>query len=302
MQKGGSKKKIPFFGQVATQPTKPRPLAFLSEPLLKYFPDLKSKLALANLKQTSREFIEKAVFSAIYMSLALLIVTVIVFNALSLDLILLVVFSILLSIVYFIGFFLMMMYYPVFRINQRQKDLEVELVFAGRHLLIALRAGLPFFDALVSVSSGYGVVSEEFRKVVDKLGGGIPMGQALREVSSDYPKSPFSSMLLQLSNAVSSGADIADSLESALSQISRGQVIALKAYGQKLNPLVMFFMIFGIIFPSLGVAFAVILFSFVSGGMIGMGPIVLLYVFFFIALVQFFFLTLVENSRPRFMV
>ncbi|VVB98141.1 Type II secretion system (T2SS), protein F [uncultured archaeon] len=200
------------------------------------------------------------------------------------------------------GSFMYMMFYPDAMISRRQRDIEAELVFAGRHVLIALRAGMPLFDSLVGVSSGYGAVSEEFRKVIDKINLGVPMGQAVREAGANSPSNEFSRIMMQLSNAISSGADVANSLEVVLTQISKEQAISLKAYGQKLNPLVMFFMIFGIIFPSLGVAFAIILFSLVSGGTIGLSPSSLFYVLAFIALVQFIFLSVMESSRPRYVL
>ena len=85
-----------------------------------------------------------------------------------------------------------------------------------------------------------------------------------------------------------------------LDQISKEQAIALKSYGQKLNPLVMFFMIFGVIMPSLGVAFAIILLSFIGGGQVSITPPMLAAVLALLAIVQFLFLGAVESSRPRF--
>ena len=85
-----------------------------------------------------------------------------------------------------------------------------------------------------------------------------------------------------------------------LNQVSQEQIIELKAYGQKLNPLVMFYMIFGVIMPSLGVAFLIILLSFVGTGLAGYGVGIMAGIFFFVTIVQFMFLTVVENSRPSF--
>lgn len=293
------KKKIPFFGGAQAAPTqKLSVLSPFSDKLLPYFPDLKRKLLQGGIQQTPAEFIEATLITSVYLALALTIIAAVLFSLIEMSLLSLIV----LAPIFFIAMFLLFLQYPDVRISQRQRDIDMELVFAGRHLLIAMRAGMPFFEALVGVSSGYGVVSEEFRKIVDKVGGGIPLGQALREVGSESPHSSFSSVILQLANALSSGADVASSLESALAQVSKEQVISLKAYGQKLNPMVMFFMVFGIIFPSLGVAFAVILFSLLSGGAISMNSATLLYIFFFIAAVQFFFLTMVESSRPRYIL
>jgi len=85
-----------------------------------------------------------------------------------------------------------------------------------------------------------------------------------------------------------------------LDQISKEQTIALKSYGQKLNPLVMFFMIFGVIMPSLGVAFLIILLSFIGGGQVSVGAPALAGMLALLAIMQFLFLGAVENSRPKF--
>lgn len=269
-----------------------------AESLIPYFPDLKKKLYLANMAETPVQFLEKAVISSIYISAALFLLVAVMFHLMYVN----ILFSLITLPFLVVGSFFYLMLYPEARTIRRQKDVEVELVFAGRHILIALRAGMPLFDSLVGVSSGYGAVSEEFRKVVEKINLGVPMGQAIREAGANSPSGAFARIMMQLSNAISSGADVASSLDVVLNQIAKEEVISLKAYGQKLNPMVMFFMIFGIIFPSLGVAFAIILFSLVSGGAMGITPTSLLYVIVFIALVQFIFLSVVESSRPRYVL
>lgn len=79
------------------------------------------------------------------------------------------------------------------------------------------------------------------------------------------------------------------------------EIIELREYGQKLTPMVMFFMIFGIILPSLGIAFAVILLSLL-GNLGGINSYLLLFAFAFITVVQFLFLALVESSRPNYLL
>lgn len=274
------------------------PLRPLAESFLIYFPDLKKKLYLANSPETPGDFLEKAITASIYVGAGLTVLLAMILQITFVNpLFALAAFPFLLA-----GMFGYMMLYPEAKIIARQRQIETELVFAGRHILIALRAGMPLFDAFVGVSSGYGAVSEEFRKIVEKINLGVPMGQAMREAGTNSPSNAYSRIMMQLSNAISSGADVGSSLEVVLSQIAKEQTISLKEYGQKLNPLVMFFMIFGIIFPSLGVAFAIILFSLVSGGSIGLNSNSLLYVMAFIAIVQFVFLSIVESSRPKYVI
>ncbi len=202
--------------------------------------------------------------------------------------------------VYYSGAFVYCMYYPVVKAKIRARDIDQELVFAGRHLLIELQSGVPLFDSLLGVTRDYGEVSAEFNKVVEKVTLGMPLGMALHDVAEGNPSQFFRRMVLQMANSIASGSDVSAALESSLEQISREQVIAIKAYGQKLNPLIMFFMIFGIIMPSLGVAFMIILSSFLGGTGLSFGSSALFGVMVAVAMVQFIFMTLVESSRPKF--
>ncbi|MFA6214230.1 MAG: type II secretion system F family protein, partial [Candidatus Micrarchaeia archaeon] len=175
-----------------------------------------------------------------------------------------------------------------------------ELVFAGRHMLIELQSGVPLFDAMLGISRDYGPVSVEFNKVVEKVTLGVPLGAALHDVAENNPSPYFNRLALQLANSLASGADIATTLQSSLDQISKEQILELKAYGQKLNPLVMFFMIFGIILPSLGVAFMIMMVSFLGGSGIAFGASALFGILAVIGIIQFIFLSMVESSRPKF--
>ena len=276
----------------------PKPVRFISERLYPYFPDLKKKMVVADIQQTPEDFIDRVVLSSIFLAIGLTIVTFIFFQLLIINLLFLIPLFLLYLI---LGFFYFMMY-PSVKILKRRREIDYELVFAGRHLLIAIKSGMPLFDAMVGVSRGYGAVSEEFNKIVEKVTLGVPMSQAIREVIQTSPSPDFNRVVLQIANSISSGADVAESLEVILNQIFREQIIALKSYGQKLNPMVMFYMIFGIIFPSLGLAFAVILFSLLGAGRFGLSGSLLILVFLMIAIVQFMFLAMVESSRPKYAI
>ncbi|HID72989.1 TPA: hypothetical protein EYP38_03525, partial [Candidatus Micrarchaeota archaeon] len=197
------------------------------------------------------------------------------------------------------GYFML---YPTAAIIKRRKELDYEIVFACRHIVIALQSGMPLFDTFVGASSGYGSVSREFVKIVDKVIVGVPTTQAIREVAHENPSPYFVRILMQIANSLASGADVGESLESVLNQISKEQMIQLKEYSQKLTPIVMFYMVFGIIVPSLGVVLATVVFSAISGGELGLTSVILVPTFFLIAIVQFLFLGVMESSRPRYLI
>lgn len=275
-----------------------KPVRFISEWLMPYYPNMRKKLLMAGISKSPEDFLDGAVLSSILMTIVLTVATAVFFSSMRVEMLWVVP----LFLVYLFITFQYFMLYPDVKITKRKKDIDYELVFAGRHLLIALKSWMPLFDSLVGVSKGYGAVSEEFNRIVEKVTLGVSMTQAIREVIQNCPSNDFNRIMLQIANSISSGSDVADSLEVVLNQVFREQVIALKAYGQKLNPLVMFYMIFGIIFPSLGLAFAVILFSLLGSGRFGITASLLLLVFVCIGIIQFLFLAMVESSRPKYVI
>ncbi|NYZ77326.1 type II secretion system F family protein [Candidatus Micrarchaeota archaeon] len=268
----------------------------VAELLTPRFPGLRKKLDFADMDETATAFVEKVIGSTLFVSIALLLVSLLFLVR---YLIPLFWIAPLIIVIPFLVFNYLMLY-PDAMLVKRTKELDYEIVFAGRHVVIALKSGMPLFETFVGASSGYGEVSREFKKIVDKIMLGVPTTQAIREVTQNNPSKYFVRMMMQIANSVASGADVGSSLEGVLDQISKEQMIQLKEYSQKLTPAVMFYMLFGIIVPSIGVVFAAAVFSFISGGQYGAS--VLIPVFLLIAIVQFLFLGLIESSRPRYLI
>ncbi|MFP3949549.1 MAG: type II secretion system F family protein [Candidatus Micrarchaeia archaeon] len=274
------------------------PLRSISEFILPYFPALRKKMILADMKKPPEKFMDQVLISSVFAAIALSILAFIFMDMAGIAMA--AAFTAVLFLLFLIfGFFYFMMY-PSVMVLKRRRAIDYELVFAVRHLLIGIRSGMPLFDAMVGVSRGYGEVSKEFNSIVEKITLGTPIAQAIREVVQKNPSPAFRRIMIQLANSVGSGADVAESLEIVLNQVFREQIIDMKAYGQKLNPLIMFYMIFGIIFPSLGMAFAIILFSFIGSGRFELNAPVLLLFLIMVGVIQFMFLSMVETSRPRY--
>jgi pilus assembly protein TadC len=150
---------------------------------------------------------------------------------------------------------------------------------------------------MLSISRDYGEVSREFAKIAERVNAGVPTDIAMHDISEDNPSMAFKRVLLQLINSIRSGSDVAKALESVLDQISREQITEMKAYGQKLNPIGMFYMIFGIIMPSLGIALGIIIFSFMS---VSVTSTMLYSVLFVVLIMQYIFLTIIESQKPDY--
>ncbi len=295
--------------QASEPPSQKRrgPLAPAAELLAQRMPELRPKLRMAGMDDEPVAFLEKTLTTALVLSGCLLVITYFfVYQAIADSLpanpagaALMIIGPLVLVPM---AAFRYLLFYPEAKVARREKELDYEIVFAGRHIAIALKSGMPLFDTFAGASTGYGAVSRELAKVVDKVVMGVPVAQAIRDVTQNNPSKYFNRVLIQISNSVASGADVGTSLESVLDQISKEQVIALREYSQKLTPIVMFYMIFGIIIPSLGVVLATVVFSAISGGKFGFSSGLLVMVFFILGVVQFLFLGAAEASRPKYLV
>lgn len=190
------------------------------------------------------------------------------------------------------------MSYPIDRSKVEGANVEKDILFAARDLVISMRSGMPLFNAMATVSNGYGAASKEFGKIVELIQLGTPAEQAIDDVSGKSQSKTFKRIMLQASVSIRVGADVAGALQGVVEEVTQERIIELRRYGQRLNVLSMFYMLGGVIFPSMGVAIAVILTTFVS--VISVNDTTLIFVVVAIIFIQVIFLNLMRTSRPVF--
>jgi len=260
------------------------------------FPMLKEELKLADMEAEPEEFIRGIFLNAVLSTVLALIFLAVVFYAMKIS----VLLAIILAPALGICMFFYLKYYPNVRASARKNEIDRELIFCARHLLIAINAGMPLFDALVSVSRDYGEVSREIYKIVEQVSFGESMSIAIRDVVESNSSQYFRQIMLQIMNSLAAGGDVGEALESTITQISNEQLSKMQEYGQKLSPIVVFYMLFSIVIPSLGIVFVITIISFVGGIAASLNSWFLLLMFLLIALIQYIFITYIEASRPAF--
>ncbi|MCL5092522.1 MAG: type II secretion system F family protein [Candidatus Marsarchaeota archaeon] len=195
-------------------------------------------------------------------------------------------------------FFNMFLNFPRHKSKGNAKNIERDILFAVRDMIISLRSGMPLFNAIVSISTGYGDASLEFSKIVQKVQLGMPLSEAIDITIDESKSNSFKRVMLQASVSIKAGADVVSSLQSIIDQLSQERVIELRRYGQRLNAIAMFYMLFGVILPSMGIAVVTILTTFIS--LFTVTPTVLDATLVGIAFLQIIFLQLIRSSRPVF--
>jgi flagellar protein FlaJ len=259
---------------------------------------LEAALREQGIRENVHDFIQRMLTAAIMIAVVLAVSVFFLLLNVGLPLINGIIFAIVIGIsAYYIAFgeFLN---YPSMRAKTASKNIERDILSAARDMIISLRSGMPLFNAIVAISTGYADASKEFAKVVERVQLGLPLEDAIDQTVSETKSASFKRMMLQASTSIKAGADVIDALESVISQLTEERVIESRRYGQKLNAIAMFYMLFGIILPSMGIAVLVILTTFIA--IFTVTPTVLAFALVGIVFLQLVFMELIIGSRPTF--
>ncbi|NIO44687.1 MAG: hypothetical protein GTN36_04000 [Candidatus Aenigmarchaeota archaeon] len=193
----------------------------------------------------------------------------------------------------FVFFYLIQ--YPRLVASRRMKVLESDLLNSLQHMLIEIKSGVPLFNSMISISTGYGEISEEFKKVVKEINAGKSEIKALEEASRRNPSLYFRRTLWQLTNSIKAGSDIGNALEAIVHNLTQEQIIAIRKYGQELSPYTLIYMLIAIIMPTLGITFLIILSSFAG---LQIPKLIFPLIVLGLAVFQYFFMGMIKTKRP----
>jgi flagellar protein FlaJ len=261
------------------------------------FPGLAFELDQSEFHFEPREWVALALFTALFYFSVLFTGLFIVLIAAKIEIARLVLISLGASGVIGLVGFIYVIFYPKLFVNRKVNQIEKNLPYALHHLLIEVRSGVPLFNALVSISqSRYGILSEEMKKAVDDISTGKSEIAALEMLARRNPSLYFRRVLWQIVNSLKSGADIGNTIKQIVDNLAEEQRVAIKKYGSQLNPLTLMYMIFAVIFPTLGITFLLVLSSFVG---IGIDlQLVLIGIILFLVMFQFMIIGLIKSKRP----
>jgi pilus assembly protein TadC len=181
-------------------------------------------------------------------------------------------------------------------ITKREQEIDRDVLFAGRFLLVKLNSGKPLINALFEASESYGVAGDYFKEIVSDIKLGTPLEDALEKAYKTTPSKKFRKILFQINNALKIGVDVSQPLESMLEEISQEQLVEIQRYGKKLNSIVMFYLLAAIVAPSLGIT----LFSIVASMMsLRIDLVAFFMVLFLLVIVQLIFIGVIRSIRPN---
>jgi flagellar protein FlaJ len=194
--------------------------------------------------------------------------------------------------------FLIQAIYPKTYSNRKEKDIEKNLISALEDMLVQLNSGVPLFTILVNISSSeYGELSAEFKKAVKRINSGMPQIDVIEELGEKNPSIYFRRALWQISNGMRAGSDISIVIKESIKSLTEEQIIQIQSYGNKLNPLIMFYMLSSVILPALAITFLTIISSLVSLPT-SIADMLFIALFVGVVFIQIMFIGIIKSLRP----
>lgn len=261
------------------------------EDIASRIPRLKDKLMSARIHKKPEVFVKEAFMSAMFICVGLVILASLIILRLRANILIVPV----LFIVFFFFIFTLFLKRVDVMMIKRSKEIDRDVLFAGRFLLVKLNSGKPLINSLEDASQSYGVATKYFKEIVQDIELGVPMEDALDKAFKYTPSLKFKNILFQINNALKIGVDVSASLEATLDEIAEEQLIEIERYGKKLNSLIMFYMLLAIILPSLGIT----LFSVVGAMLaINIDFTVFMVLLFGLIIIQLIFMSVFKSLRP----
>ena len=184
---------------------------------------------------------------------------------------------------------------PLVQIRRRAKEIDSEILFATRFMILKIESGVPLFNAFIDASDSYGVAGKYFKEIVDEINLGKPIEKAVEEAREYSASLSFKAIMNQIVTALKTGAHVSTALSAAIEEIMRQQQIQIQAYGKKMNAIIMFYLMMAVVVPSLGVAMLIVLSGFLN---LAVSMPILYGIVLFIALIQFSFIFIIRSIRP----
>lgn len=264
--------------------------------LKKMFPNLEIQLGQSDINIEPREYLAMMAFLTLfYLIFFTALITLILSRFMEQFLVLGVTVGIIVSFLVLVQLSM----FPMMRIRKKQRDLEKNLLFALRTMLIEIKSGVTLFDAMELISkSNYGKLSAEFKKAVDEINTGAIYDEALQRLATNNPSPYFRKALWQIITGMKSGGDMASIIRETVVSAARDQRIAINKYSAQLRLLSLAYMMIGVIMPALGLTFLIVIGSFPQ---LEIGEPIFWILLGAIIIMQFMYIGVIKSRRPTIM-
>jgi flagellar protein FlaJ len=263
----------------------------------KFFPYLKLELRQAELSYDEKEYSAIIVTMGLIYSIIGFVIGMLIGIRFFPEIFLVVA----LASAVLLGFFVMMQValYPKLQGKKKIREIERNLIFALRTMTVEIKSGVSLFDSLNIIAQGdYGALSTEFKKAVQEIETGTMEEVALEKIARYNPSLFFRRSIWQIINGMKAGADVSNVMEELVSTMIREEKLQITRYGNSMRLLSLMYMMLGVIIPSLGITFLIILSSFPQ---MQLGELLFWLLLIFIVVGEFMYLGILKSKTPNLM-
>lgn len=250
--------------------------------LVKKNPQLKLKLKQAGSKMTPHQYMHQTISMT---AMSILVIAALIFMVFNEDIIMTLILEAIAIIVLTPFAFKFWIGYVDVQIAKYGRELDRDLLFVSEYLLVTLESGLPLGNAIKQLSSLDRPGGKFFKRIYTDFKTGKDLEKALEDAAQYSASSSLKILLKRLRDSLNIGVDLTKVLNNFVEESSEKKILEIKAYSKKLNPIVMLYLLFGIVVPSLGVTFLIIGISIAAPG----SPELLKYILVFIFMIMFTF-------------
>lgn len=251
--------------------------------------ELRRKLLIAQLDETPKQFKRKTRNSSLIFSILIALI-VALFTSFKLFFLYILIF-----IALFYGLYIFNLKKLDVKIYHLQRNLDREVLFAGRYLLLKFNSNVPILQTMYDASSSYGVSANFFKGIVAAVSAGTPLEEALEKARKHTPSERFKRILYPIIVSLKTGSDVTKTLEETLKTIRESLMTEVKGYERKLNTIILLYLVIAVIMPSLGFAIAMILLTFIG---IEVNSLLIGLVLLILAVLQYFFVMWIRSVKP----
>ncbi|PIN68829.1 hypothetical protein COV93_07975 [Candidatus Woesearchaeota archaeon CG11_big_fil_rev_8_21_14_0_20_43_8] len=192
--------------------------------------------------------------------------------------------------------FVLVCRYPSIMAGKKAEQVDKNLVFALKDLLLQIRSGISLYNAMITISSrGYGLASEEFVKTVRSIRVGTPMETALEDMAIRSKSEYLRKTIWQLVSVLKAGASLEGALQSIINELTQDQRTRIASYSRELNLWSLVYMLFAVAIPTIGSTMMIILSSFVG---LGITPGMFIGFLVLTLLIQYALIGFIKARRP----
>ena len=265
--------------------------------IAKIFPGLKYDLEKTDIDITQEEYMAISLLNAFFVFLIFgLIFFILQFiigkKTLEESIIMALAMSLAICLLYVV----LLARYPRILAKKKAEQIEKNLLFALKDMLLEVSAGVSLYHTLVNISkANYGLVSKEFEKVAKQVNTGRPMAKALEALATSSESEYLKKTIWQLINTLHAGASLKGALKTIIRHLSIEQKTKIRDYAKELNMWSLIYMLFAVAVPTMGTTMMVILSSFAGFG-ITKGMFIAFIMLTFV--IQYILIGLIKTRRP----